>query len=107
MLPVIAPLALDPADESALNVNADNAAGAIAGALEADAYVVITNVPRVLRVLGDSASGIEQIGADEAAALLDDGTFADGMRPKMLGALDALRRGAARAIITGAEPGAI
>lgn len=106
-LPVIAPVAVDLESVSALNVNADSAAGAIAGALKADAYVVITNVARVLRDVSDPASGIDLLAAAEAIALVDDGTFADGMRPKILGALDALRRGARRAIITGAEDGAI
>jgi len=69
--------------------------------------VVITNVARVLRDLADPASGLSHITAAEASGLIDDGTFADGMRPKILGALDALRRGARRAIITGAEAGAI
>ena len=106
-LPVIAPVAVDLESVSALNVNADSAAGAIAGALQADAYVVITNVARVLRDVADPASGLSLITAAEASDLIADGTFADGMRPKILGALDALRRGARRAIITGAEAGAI
>ena len=107
MLPVIAPLALDPENASALNVNADNAAGAIAGELGAEAYVVITNVARVLRDVHDPASAIEQLTVAEALILIADGTFADGMRPKIVGALDALRRGAQRAIITGAHESAI
>ena len=107
MLPVIAPLALDPTSESALNVNADSAAGAIAGALGARAYVVITNVVRVLRDIADPASGLARVTVREAAAFVADGTFADGMRPKILGALDALERGAVRAIVTGADHGAI
>ena len=49
VLPVIAPLGLDPAANTALNLNADTAAGAIAAALEADAYVVLTNVAGVRR----------------------------------------------------------
>ncbi len=107
MLPVVAPLALDTNGTSALNVNADNAAGAIAGALQAEAYIVITNVARVLRDRQDPSSAIDRLTIGDAERLIADGTFAEGMRPKMIGALDALRRGARRAIITGAHPGAI
>ena len=107
MLPVIAPLALSLDDSSALNVNADNAAGAIAGALQAEAYVVITNVARVLRDVSDAASAIERLTVADAKRWVADGSFSGGMRPKIVGALDALHRGARRAIIVGARRGAI
>ncbi len=50
---VVAPLGLDADGGGALNCNADVAAGAIAGALQADAYVVLTNVAGVRRELAD------------------------------------------------------
>jgi acetylglutamate kinase len=107
-LPVIAPLALDRDDPAGrLNVNADTAAGAIAGALQADAYVVVTDVEGVRRDLADPGSTVARLSADQAKAWLDDGTLSGGMRPKMRGALDALGRGARRAFISGAGERAI
>lgn len=104
---VVAPLALDRTDGAALNCNADTAAGAIAGALAADAYVVITNVAGVRRDLADPSSVIPRLSADQAEAFLVDGTFSDGMIPKMAAAIRAVRGGARRAVVAGAGPGAI
>ena len=104
---VVAPLALDVERGDALNCNADTAAGALAGALRADAYVVITNVAGVRRRVGDPDSVIPRLSVAEAEALLADGTFADGMAPKMRAAIGAVRTGAKRAVIAGAGYGAI
>jgi acetylglutamate kinase len=106
-VPVVAPLAVRADGECALNVNADTAAGAIAGALHADAYVVVTNVERVRLDLADPESGIARLTTTEARGYLDDGTFDGGMRPKMESALDALARGARSAIVAGQGPGAL
>jgi acetylglutamate kinase len=106
-VPVVAPLAVSADGGSALNVNADTAAGAIAGALGADAYVVVTNIERVRRDLADPASGIARLTTAEARGFLDDGTFDGGMRPKMESALDALARGARSAVVSGQGPGAL
>ncbi len=104
---VVAPLALDVAGGGALNCNADTAAGAIAGALRADAYVVITNVAGVRRDLHDPGSLIPRLTVAEAEGFLADGTFTEGMIPKMRAAIDAVRGGAKRAVIAGAGYGAI
>ena len=106
-VPVVAPLAVAADASHALNVNADTAAGALAGALAADAYVVVTNVERVRRDLDDPASGIAKLSVREASGFLADGTFDGGMRPKMQSALDALARGASSAVICGNGPGAL
>jgi acetylglutamate kinase len=99
VLPVIAPLGLEPDEGVALNLNADTVAGAIAAALRADAYVVLTNVAGVRRDLGDPGSVIPRLTLDEAHAFLADGTFSDGMRPKMRAAIEAVSGGARRAVI--------
>jgi acetylglutamate kinase len=105
--PVIAPIGLDMDENASLNVNADAAAGAIAGALAVDVYVVLTNVAGVRRDLDDPASVIPRLTVAEAEAFLADGTFSGGMIPKMRSAIDALRTGAKRVVIGGAQPGAI
>jgi acetylglutamate kinase len=99
VLPVIAPLGLEPDEGVALNLNADTVAGAIAAALRADAYVVLTNVAGVRRDLGDPASVIPRLTLDEAHGFLADGTFSAGMRPKMRAAIEAVTGGARRAVI--------
>jgi acetylglutamate kinase len=104
---VVAPLALDLDSGEALNVNADTAAGALAGALRADAYVVITNVAGVRRHRDDPDSVIPRLTVAEAEGFLADGTFADGMIPKMRAAIGAVRTGAKRAFVAGAGFGAI
>jgi acetylglutamate kinase len=106
-LPVVAPVALAEDGSTALNVNADTAAGAIAGALGADAYVIVTDVDRVRRDLADPGSGIAHLSALQARELLDSGVFGGGMRPKMDSALAALHGGARSVVIGGQGPQAI
>lgn len=104
---VVAPVGLDIDRRVALNCNADTAAGAIAGALRADAYVVITNVAGVRRDIEDPDSVIARLTIAEAEAFIADGTFTDGMIPKMRAAIGAVRNGARRAVVAGAGYGAI
>lgn len=88
-IPVLAPIAVD-ADGSALNVNADTAAGRIAGALSAAKLVLMTDVDGVRDRDGDL---LRSLGALEAQKLIDDGTITGGMIPKVLCALDAVNHG--------------
>jgi acetylglutamate kinase len=105
--PVVAPLALASDGSSALNVNADTAAGALAGALAADAYVVVTNVERVRLRVDDPSSAIETLDIALARRYLADGTFDGGMAPKMESIVRALEAGAKRAVVCGSGPGAL
>lgn len=82
--PVIAPLARGP-----LNVNADEAAWALAVGLGAQRLLFLTDVPGVL-VEGSLLPSIE---ADEADRLLDDGSFEGGIVPKLRSAVRAARSG--------------
>jgi acetylglutamate kinase len=107
IVPVVAPLAVTADGGTVLNVNADTSAGAIAGALTADAYVIITNVERVRLDVDDPASGIGRIDEATARRYMADGIFSGGMLPKMESALDALAHGAHSTIICGSTPGAL
>ena len=107
LVPVVAPLGVAEDGSCAYNVNADTAAGAIAGALGADAFVVVTNVDRVRRVLDDPSTGIANLTVAQARAYLADGTFDGGMRPKMESALHALASWARSAVIAGSGPRAL
>ena len=94
VVPVVAPISLGP--DGTYNVNADEAAGAIAGALQDAEVVFVTNVPGVL-VGGEL---VPQLGAGEISALIDDGTIYGGMIPKVRAALTALDAGVQAARIT-------
>jgi acetylglutamate kinase len=83
-IPVVAPLAEGP-----LNVNADEAAAALAVGLDAERILFATDVPGVL-VEGDV---LPSIGADEADHLLDSGAFEGGIVPKLRAAVLAARLG--------------
>jgi len=91
IIPVISPISLGD-DGQTYNVNADEAAAAIAAALGADTLDFISNVPGVL------AGGelVPYLTPDEAEALIADGTISGGMIPKVRAALDALARGVAQ-----------
>ncbi|MFM8413945.1 MAG: acetylglutamate kinase, partial [Planctomycetota bacterium] len=91
-VPVIPSMAIGP-DGHKLNVNADTAATAVAAALGADKLVVLSDIPGVLRDVGDPESLIHSLPASEARRLIADGTIAAGMIPKIEGCLDTLARG--------------
>ncbi len=106
-LPVVSPIAVDEKAEHAYNVNADTVAGAIAAAVQADAYITLTNVVRVLRNPADPSSAIDALTAVDALHFAGSNACASGMKPKMMAAVDAVTGGAARAYICAAGPGAI
>ena len=83
-IPVVAPLGVGP-----LNVNADDAAAALAVGLEADRLLFVTDVAGVFH----DGSMLASIGAGEADRLLGDGTFAGGIVPKLRAAVIAARNG--------------
>jgi len=82
--PVVSPLARGP-----LNVNADEAAAALAVGLGAQRIVFLTDVPGVFH---DGAL-LESISAGRAATLVGDGTFEGGIVPKLLAAVHAAQSG--------------
>src|SRR6266545_5892234 len=94
VVPVIAPISLGP--DGAYNVNADEAAGAVAAALGDPAVVIVTNVPGVLA----GGAVAPRLSAAEIHALIADGTIGGGMIPKVRAALTALEAGVRSARIT-------
>jgi acetylglutamate kinase len=85
------------------NINADEAAGAVARALEAYKIMFLTDVPGWLRDPGDPGSVISEAGADEVQAALAD--VAGGMRPKLAACLEAINGGVSYAhIVDGRVP---
>jgi len=84
LVPVVAPVAEGP-----LNVNADEAATALAVGLEADRIVFVSDVPGVL-VAGDV---VERLEVEDADRMLGDGSFEGGIVPKLNAAVRAARLG--------------
>ena len=107
LIPVIATIGTDDTGQ-AYNVNADTAAGAIAGALQAEKLVYLTNIEGLRRDVADPASLISSIGVDELQGLLDDGSLTEGMIPKIESCVHAIRSGVAKAhILDGRSPHAL
>lgn len=96
-IPVVGCVAVDAAGE-ALNVNADLAAGAVAGAL-AEGIVFLTDVDGVYRAYPDPASLAPQLSVAELEAGIAAGWIAGGMIPKVRAAQAALTAGAPFAVI--------
>ena len=92
VVPVIAPVATD-ALGGTWNVNADTAAGEVAGALRAEKLVFLTDTPGLLRDVKDPASLIHQLRVDEVAKLRAEGIIAGGMIPKVEACITALTAG--------------
>ena len=98
LVSVIPSLALD-ADGKWLNVNADTAASAVAGALKADKAIFLTDTPGVLRDRANPASLIPSLTEREARDLIASGVIDGGMVPKVEACFEALEAGAKAALI--------
>lgn len=95
LIPVLAPVAA-AANGGTFNVNADTFAGAIAGALKAKRFLLLTDVPGVL---DKSKTLIKELSVDDARRLIADGTISGGMIPKVETCIDALERGVEGVVI--------
>ncbi len=92
-------------DGKAYNINADMAAGQIAGAVGADSVIFMTDVDGLYRKFGDKNSLIERICIDEARSMIQSGIIAGGMIPKVSSCIEAVELGACRSfIINGEKP---
>jgi acetylglutamate kinase len=101
-IPVVASVGADR-DGQSYNVNADEAAGAVAGALGAHKLIYLTDVPGWLRDPADEASLISSTDAGQVEAALQQ--VAGGMRPKLAACVAALQAGVSFAhIIDGRVP---
>ncbi len=104
IIPVIAPIGVGAMGET-YNINADTAAGAVAGAVKAARFLLLTDVAGVL----DKAKKLmPELSADQARALITDGTIQGGMIPKVETCLQAIDGGVdAAVILDGRVPHAI
>lgn len=99
-VPVLACLGCDDKGQ-ALNINGDTVASQLGGALKADALVLITSTPGVLKDVKDPASRIPRITRPEFDRLCADGTISGGMIPKLQESFDVLKHGAKSVVIIG------
>jgi acetylglutamate kinase len=95
LIPVLAPVAAG-ADGATFNVNADTFAGAIAGALKAKRFLLLTDVPGVL---DKNKQLIKEMSAADLRRLIADGTITGGMIPKAETCLYALEQGVEGVVI--------
>jgi acetylglutamate kinase len=96
--PVLACIAENEVGEGVLNVNADEVAGAVAGALQIP-VVFLTDIPGVLDDPNDKTSLLKTLSESDIQERIRDGRISGGMIPKVESALDALEQGAAYAVI--------
>ena len=93
LIPVVSTIGADVAGQ-AYNINADAVAGAVGGALGAEKVIYLTDVPGVLTDVEDPSSLVAHTTPSQLTAMIDRGTVAGGMIPKVEACLDALERGA-------------
>lgn len=106
-IPVISPLGMDSTGAT-YNVNADSVAGALAAALKANKFIILTDTPGILRDPDDADSLIHTLCFGEMTRLLEEGVIAGGMIPKVKACEEALRGGVEKAhIIDGRIPHAL
>ncbi|MBJ2152073.1 acetylglutamate kinase [Paracoccus sp. IB05] len=104
IIPVVAPVATGMNDNETFNVNGDTAAGAIAGALQADRLLLLTDVAGVK---GADGQVMTSLSPEEIRQLTSDGVIAGGMIPKTETALKAIEEGVrAVTILDGRIPNA-
>ncbi|MBR6940491.1 MAG: acetylglutamate kinase [Clostridia bacterium] len=97
-IPVISTLGCDR-DGNTYNINGDTAAGHIAGALNAERLIMMTDIAGVLRDKNDPSSLIPEITSEQAEQLKKEGIISGGMIPKVDCCFEALEKGVKNVII--------
>jgi len=94
-LPIVAPIGLDDKYQT-YNINADDAACAIAKAVGAEKLAFLTDIEGLYRDFNDKSSFISRLSATEAQELIDSGMIGGGMLPKLGNCTDAIKAGVNR-----------
>lgn len=102
VIPVIAPIGVDHAGNR-YNVNADFAAAAIAGALQAEKFVLLTDVPGILQETAAGKQVVNHVTPEQIHSLIDAGQITGGMLPKVEACLQAMALGAKQVHILNGE----
>ena len=94
-LPIVAPIGLDDGFQT-YNINADDAACAIAKAVHAEKLAFLTDIEGLYKDINDKSSFISRLRASEADKLIADGYIGGGMLPKLANCTSAIREGVSR-----------
>ncbi len=95
-IPVVAPIGLGMEDYHGYNINADDAACAIATALNAEKLVFLTDIEGVFVDPEDKSTLISEMSIAEAQEFIDKGIVGGGMLPKLTNCIDAMKNGVSR-----------
>lgn len=91
-LPIVAPIGMDENFET-YNINADDAACAIARAVNAEKLAFLTDIEGLYKDINDKSSFISRLSASEADALISGGYIGGGMLPKLNNCTSAIKNG--------------
>ena len=94
-LPIICPVGMD-AEYNSYNINADDAACAIAKAVKAEKLAFLTDIEGVYKDPKDKDTLISELRVSEARELIGDGFIGGGMLPKLNNCIDAIENGVSR-----------
>lgn len=97
-IPVVSTVARDN-EGNVYNINADTAAAYIAGALEAECLISMTDISGILKEKDNPDTLIPKVTVSEAVKLFEDGTISGGMIPKVECCLEAIKRGVKKVFI--------
>ena len=97
-IPVVSTIGCDK-EGNAYNINGDTAAAYIAGAINAERLIMMTDIAGILKDKEDPSSLIPQITVSEAQRLRRDGIISDGMIPKVGCCIEAIYKGVHKVII--------
>lgn len=99
---ILCPTGVNPDNGDVYNINADDVASYLAGSLEADKFVLLTNVKGIMRNPEDDSTLISSITEDGINALIEEGIIKGGMIPKVNAGTTALAKGVKKAHIVDA-----
>lgn len=94
-LPIVAPIGLDENFQT-YNINADDAACAVAKAVGAEKLAFLTDIEGLYRDINDKSSFISRISASQADNLIEEGFIGGGMLPKLANCTNAVKNGVNR-----------
>lgn len=94
-LPIVCPIGMDDAFNT-YNINADDAACAIARAVKAEKLAFLTDIEGVYKDPSDKSTLISELPVPEAKELIADGNIGGGMLPKLNNCIDAIENGVSR-----------
>lgn len=104
-IPVIAPIGMDASSAQSYNINADDAACAIAAALGAEKLAFLTDIEGVYKDPNDPSTLMSELTLTEADELIQNGYVGGGMIPKLKNCIESVKNGVSRVhIIDGRSP---